>query len=150
MQGEVQEEAANVVGNDFLGGDVSDSDEDIPAPPVPVVEKVPPPPMPMLAATTRRVLKQPREVFVKVHDAGYITYYSQGGVRYFVAHCRNVAAHGQNCKLTRTAQGVDEMESGGQQEFKRKMTPKQTGQGRPLGLLVAWLLQGAAKSCDCE
>ena len=59
---------------------------------------------------------------------GSIVYYNNGTERYFVAHCQHsgTLGHSKNCRMKRRANS-------------NKSHP---GQGRPLGLLLAWLEAG--------
>ena len=77
----------------------------------------------------QRSAPQPRNkgIVVPVDDAGStITLYRNSS--FVVAHCR-LEHHGRMCRLTRTCVPSD--------------APRREGQGRPLGLMAAWLAKGS-------
>lgn len=65
--------------------------------------------------------------FAAVFEFGIIRYYFSR--REFVAHCQS-PEHGHRCRLSRSSE--------------ESLSKRRAGQGRPIGLLGAWLMAGAA------
>ena len=103
------------------------SPEQLPAPPPLQQEVAPPPPPPAPAANQRGEYTAGRHPTRFM--GGSITFYDQKdipGKGRFQAVCGNTAMHGKLCRLTRTS--AESARTGGA-----------VAQGRPLGLLAAWL-----------
>ena len=71
------------------------------------------------------------------HTGGWnITYYDT--TKQFIAHCCNYEKHGKRCFLSRSSLAS------------KRSGPSWAGQGRPLGLLMAWLIAGTSTTCKDE